>query len=156
MDTAIGKYIFDNKINQFLNDVSSNDTLLRRRANQSLSSFVIHKDFSNDLIKFISSPKINFVNENSRAQLFVNMGTLENQNIISPYKLLYKNYTDSFYLQLCLIKGLAYLKTEKSYQAIYDLLLSETPLVGYEYTVADVFNVFHDSLELCRQFFLAY
>ena len=81
------------------------------------------------------------------------MGTLENQNIISPYKLLYKNYTDSFYLQLCLIKGLAYLKTEKSYQAIYDLLLSETPLVGYEYTVADVFNVFHDSLELCRQFF---
>ena len=153
MDTAIGKYIFENKINQFLNDVSGNDTLLRRRANQSLSSFVIHKDFSNDLIKFISGPKINFVNENSRAQLFVNMGTLDNQNIILPYKLLYKNYTDSFYLQLCLIKGLAYLKTEKSYQAIYDLLLSETPLVGYEYTVADVFNVFHDSLELCRQFF---
>lgn len=153
IDTAIGKYIFENKINQFLNDVSGNDTLLRRRANQSLSSFVIHKDFSNDLIKFISGPKINFVNENSRAQLFVNIGNLENENIISPYKLLYKNYTDSFYLQLCLIKGLAYLKTEKSYKAIYDLLLSETPLVGYEYTVADVFNVFHDSLELCRQFF---
>ncbi len=153
IDTAIGKYIFENKINQFLNDVSSNDTLLRRRANQSLSSFVFHKDFSSDLIKFISGPKINLVNEKSRAQLFVNMGTLENENIINPYKLLYKNYTDSFYLQLCLIKGLAFLKTEKSYKAIYDLLLSETPLVGNEYTVADVFSVFHDSLELCSQFF---
>jgi hypothetical protein len=52
-----------------------------------------------------------------------------------------------------LLKGLAYLKTQSSYTAFYELLMSEPPLVGAVNTVNDVFFVLHDSLELCKQFF---
>jgi uncharacterized protein YbaP (TraB family) len=155
MDTVIGKNIFENKFQKLLKDLTSDDTTTRQMANNSLNIVTIQKAYGDAFIKFISSPDINKVSEDSRAQLFVNGGTLENSKIIQPYKSLYKQYTDSFYLQLCLLKGLAYLKTQNSYNEFLNLLLNETPLVGTENTVGDVFEVLHDSLELCKKFFPA-
>lgn len=152
-DTVIGKNIFENKFAQLLNDLTSNDTVVRQRANISVNSIAFQKVFSEEYVKFISTSKINKVNDDSRAQLFVNGGTLGNEKIIQPYKLLYKNYTDSFYLQLCLLKGLAYLKTQNAFNEFYNLILAETPLVGAGNTVNDVFYVLHDSMELCKKFF---
>lgn len=154
MDTVVGKDIFENKFSSFLSDLSSSDTVLRRRANTSIQgSLGLQKDFSTEFVKFVGSEKINLVSEDSRAQLFVNGGTLENDKIILPYKNLYKQYTDSFYLQLCLLKGIAYLKTQSAYNSFYELIMNETPLVGAENTVSDVFAVLHDSIELCKKFF---
>jgi len=153
IDSLVGKNIFENRFSQLLNDLASKDTLVRQRANNSINAIGFQKAFSEDYVKFISTPKINEVNEDSRAQLFVNGGTIENEKIIAPYKNLYKQYTDSFYLQLCLLKGLAYLKTQNSFNEFYNLLLAETPLVGAGNTVNDVFHVLHDSLELCKKFF---
>lgn len=153
-DTVIGKNIFRNKFGVLLEDLTSADTAVRQRANISLQNSVeMQKEFTEDFVNFISGKKLGLVNENSRAQLFVNGGTIESDKIIAPYKELYKQYTDSFYLQLCLLKGLAYLKTQNSYNAFYDLLMSETPLVGAENTVSDIFTVLHDSLELGKKFF---
>lgn len=153
LDTVIGKNIFENKFSQLLNDLTSSDTLIRNKANASVLSIGVQTTYANAYIEFINSNKLNLVNEDSKAQLFVNGGTLETENIIVPYKNLYTQYTDSFYLQLCLLKGLAYLKTQKSYTEFYNLLMNETPLVGAGNTVEDVFFVLHDSLELCKQFF---
>lgn len=153
IDTMIGKDIFQNKFNLLMQDLSSNDTLLRRKANTSLLSVGFQENYADDFVKFITSDKIGFVNEDSRAQMFVNGGTLETEKIIPPYKTLYTQYTDSFYLQLCLLKGLAYLRTQNSYNEFYNLILKETPLVGAENTVKDVFMVLHDSLELCKKYF---
>lgn len=154
LDTVIGKNLFRNKFTQVLNDLSSSDTTLRQRATQSLqNSLEVQKDYLDELVRFITSEKLNTVSEDSKAQLFVNAGTMGSDRIIAPYRQLYKHYTDSFYLQLCLLKGLAYLKTQKSYDAFYELLLSEPPLVGAESTVGDIFSVLHDSLELSRRFF---
>ena len=153
MDSAIGKNIFENKFAHLLKDLTSNDTTVRQMANTSVQTVAMQKSFGDDYLKFISTGELNKVNEDSRAQLFVNGGTIENENIIAPYKRLYKQYTDSFYLQLCLLKGLAYLKTQNSYTTIYNLLMDEPPLVGAENTVSDVFSVMHDSLLLCKNFF---
>jgi hypothetical protein len=153
-DTVIGKSIFENKFSKLLNDLAGNDTLLRKQANASFQGEVsIQKVYADDIIKFITDKKIDNVNEDTKALLFVNAGTLENEKIIPPYKNLYKQYTDSFYLQLCLLKGLAYLKTQNSYNTFYSLLMSEVPLVGNESTVSDVFAALNDSLELCKGFF---
>lgn len=153
-DTVPGKTVFVNKFSSLLDDLISSDTALRRRADLSLrNSLEVQKDYLDQFINFVSSDKINKVNEESRAQLFVNGGTMESDRIIAPYKQLYKHYTDSFYLQLCLLKGLAYQKTQASYNAFYELLTSEVPLVGSENTVGDIFLVLHDSLELSRRFF---
>jgi uncharacterized protein YbaP (TraB family) len=153
LDSVIGKNVFENKFDKLLNDLCSNDTVVRRMANRSISSIGMQKAFGEQFVKFVSGDKLPLVNEDSRAQLFVNGGTLENEKIIAPYKNLYKQYTDSFYLQLCVLKGLAYLKTQNSYDALYSLVMEETPLVGAENTVNDVFGVLHDSLELCKKFF---
>lgn len=153
MDTVIGKNIFENKFPIFLKDLASKDTVKRQMANASLNSLNFQKVYAAEFVKFITGPEINQVSEDSRAQLFVNGGTLETEKIIQPYKNLYKQYTDSFYLQLCLLKGLAYLKTQASYNEFYNLMMSETPLVGAGNTISDVFYVLHDSLELCKKFF---
>lgn len=154
MDTIIGKNIFENKFSKFLDDLSGTDTTLKRIANSSIQgSLGVQKAFGDDFVKFISGKRLALVSEDSRAQLFVNGGTVENEKIVEPYKVLYKQYTDSFYLQLCLLKGLAYLKTQNSYNAINELIMNETPLVGADNTVSDVFAPLHDSLELCRKFF---
>lgn len=152
-DTVIGKPIFENKFQKLLTDLTGNDTTLKRQANVSVVGISMQKEYKSDFIKFISGKSLNNVGEDGRAQLFVNGGTLESDEIIVPYKTLYKQYTDSFYLQLCLLKGLAYLKTTASYDAFYELLMSEPPLVGAENTVNDVFDAFNDSIELCRKFF---
>ncbi len=153
IDTLIGKNIFVSGFADLLNDLVSSDTAVKQMANHSVEVIGFQKDFAGDFIKFIATPKINSVSEDSRAQLFVNGGTFENEKIIKPYKDLYKQYTDSFYLQLCLLKGLAYLKTQNSYSEFYNLIMAETPLVGAGNTVRDVFYVLHDSLELCKKFF---
>ncbi len=154
IDTIIGKDIFKNKFSTLLKDLSGTDTALRQAANVSVrNSLGMQKAYIDEFVSFIASKKMDLVNEDSRAQLIVNAGTVENEKIIEPYKNLYKHYTDSFYLQLCVLKGLAFLKTQKSYDTFYGLLLEETPLVGADNTIADVFNALHDSLELCRKFF---
>lgn len=154
IDTVIAKDIFKNKFSTLLDDLCGQDTLKRQQANTSLRTAVgMHKAFADDFIKFIGSDRFDKVNEESRAQLLVNGGSIENENIIEPYKKLYKHYTDSFYLQLCILKGLGNLKTAKSFDAFYSLLMQETPLVGADNTVKDVFSSLHDSLELCRKFF---
>jgi len=153
-DTLIGKNIFENKFSKLLDDLSGTDTVLKRMADNSIQGTLsMQKAYTKDFVDFISGNRLALVNESSRAQLFVNGGTLETDQIIAPYKNLYKQYTDSFYLQLCLLKGLAYLKTQNSYNAFYDLLMNEAPLVGAENTIGDVFSALHDSLELCKKFF---
>jgi len=153
-DTVIGKNIFENKFKLLLNDLVSKDTTVKRRADNSVQGTIgMQPPYTTEFISFISGDKLSLVTNESRAQLFVNGGTLESDKIIEPYKKLYKQYTDSFYLQLCLLKGLAYQKTQASYDAFYNLVLMETPLVGAENTIGDVFTALHDSLELCKKFF---
>jgi uncharacterized protein YbaP (TraB family) len=153
-DTVVGKNIFENKFSVLLNDLCSNDTVVRQRANSSFqNSISMNKEYVDEFVKFIQSKNLSLVSENSRAQLFVNGGTMNSNKIIEPYKNLYKQYTDSFYLQLCMLKGLAYLKTPAAFSAFNSLILSETPLVGEQTIVTDVFAVLHDSLELCKNFF---
>ena len=154
MDTIIGKDVFQNKFKQLTDDLCSSDTLKRRMANTSLlNSISLQKSNVDEFVKFITDKRLADVNEESKAQLFVNGGLLESEKIILPYQTLYKQYTDSFYLQLCLLRGLSYLKTQKSFDAFYQLLMEETPLVGSEAIVNDVFSTLHDSIELCKNFY---
>ena len=153
-DTTIGVDITRNKFSDLVNDLCSADTVKRRKANHSVqNSISMQKAYLQDFLSLINSGKFASISEDSRAQLLVNGGTLENDGIILPYKKMYKQYSDSFYLQLSLLKGLAFLKTQNSYNAFAELLNGETPLVGEESLVKDVFNVLSDSLELCKKFF---
>lgn len=150
VDTVIGKDLFQSKFKLLLNDLASSDTAVKRKAEYSLSNSIsMEKVYLNDFIEFMQSDKLSKVSSDAKAQLFVNGGVLESEKILPVYKKLYEQYTDSAYLQICLLKGMAYCKTQNTYKAISELLLKETPLVGDESVVSNVFKVMQDSLELC-------
>ncbi len=154
MDTVIGKDLFKNKFKLLLDDLTNADTAVQRKALFSLSNSIsMDKAYRDDFIKFMESDNLNKINSEAKAQLFVNGGVLESEKIIPLYKKLYSQYTDSAYLQICMLKGLAYCKTKESYKAILDLLNKETPLVGDKDVVNNVFKVMQDSLELCNILF---
>lgn len=152
-DSLFTKPIFENKVPTLLKDLTSSDTTIRYAAKQSLSTVVIDKKFSKTVIDFIKSPDFFKLDEESRAMLLVNGGTLKDEGIIPVYKTLYDYYEDSSYMQVCLIKGLGYLKTQNSYNTIYELLKNKTPLTGSEENIKDVLSPLYDSLNLCTNFF---
>ena len=154
LDSTPGKNLFVSKFERLLTDLRSRDTTVRSSAGESLrNSIAFHKSYLPSYVKFLGRNDLSDINEECRAQLFVNGGTLNSDKIIEPYKKLYKQYTDSFYLQLCLLKGLAVTKTQNAYNAFLQLLTTETPLLGNEASVEDVFWALHDSLPLCKSFF---
>ena len=121
-DTLFSKPIFENKVPMLLKNLTSTDTTLKYAAKQSLSSTVIDKKFSKQVIDFLKTPEFLKLDEETRAMLLVNGGTLEDEGIIPVYKNLYNYYEDSSYMQICLIKGLGFLKTQNSYNIIFDFL----------------------------------
>jgi uncharacterized protein YbaP (TraB family) len=152
-DTTFTKPIFENKIPKLLSDLSSSDTTTRYGAKQSLSTVIIEPKFSKQVIEFIKSEALLKLDEESKALLLVNAGTLEDESIIDVYKTLYDHFEDNGYMQICIIKGLSFLKTQNCYKTIFDLLKNKTPLTGNEENISDVFNTFYDSLNLCVAYF---
>ena len=154
IDTVIGKDLFQNKFKTLLDDMVSSDTAVQRRAIYSIGNSVsMEKVYADDFVQFMDSKKFNKLNTEAKAQLLVNGGVLESEKIIPVYKKLYSQYTDSAYLQICMLKGLAYCRTKNSYKAILELLSKETPLVGDKDVVGNVFRVMQDSMELCTMLF---
>lgn len=152
-DTSFTKPIFKNKVPTLLKDLTSSDTTIKYAAKQTLTSVVMDKKFSKSVIDFIKSADFFKLDEESRALLLVNCGTMEDETIIPVYKALYDHYEDSSYMQVCLIKGLGFLKTQNSYNTIFELLKNKTPLTGSEENITDVFSAFYDSLKLCSNYF---
>jgi uncharacterized protein YbaP (TraB family) len=150
-DTVIGKDIFKNKFKELLNDLVSADTAVQRKAMFSINNSIsLEKEYLNDFLQFLQSDKLNKISSDAKAQLFVSGGVFESEKIIPVYTKLYSQYADSAYLQICLLKGLAYYKNRNTFKAVGELLLKETPLVGDESVVGNVFKVLQDSLELCN------
>lgn len=100
LDSAAGTDIFRTKFPELLVDLAAKDSLRQKKAEEALGQISIHPEFAMAFISFVSGDKILKVSEESRAQLFVDGGLLKSDNIVLPYKRLYKNYTDSFYMQL--------------------------------------------------------
>lgn len=155
MDSAAGPDIFKDKTEQLFSDLLSQDTALRRRTGEAIENTGLHRSQAPALLKLMQSADFGKISSDSRAQLLVNGGTIHDSRLIPAYRELYKQYTDSFYLQMCVLKGLAYMKTQESFRAFTELLTGEPPLVGDEGLVTDVFSELYDSLQLCRSSFPA-
>ena len=154
VDSMPTKDLFTSNFEQLLKDLAGNDTTLRNRSAVALKNAItIRPEFLPSLNRLLLSPQLANINEESKALLFVNAGAARDNSIIEPFQKLYTQYTDSFYLQISLLKGLAYAKTAKTYATFKTLLLKETPLIGNSDMVDDVFQPLHDSLPLCKDFF---
>lgn len=151
-DSVIGKPIFEKKYKVLLNDLASSDTLLRKKAVNSLDhiSFV-KKDFTDELLAFLNERDFDSISDYARASLLINAADYNENRLIEPYKKLYKKYADSVYLQFSILNGLAAIKTPESLDAIVNLLSYDAPLTGDEYYMNDLSIKLYDSLELCAK-----
>lgn len=152
-DTVFSKPLFELKTAALLKNLSSPDSSLRYAAKQSLAGNLIEKKSASVIIDYLKTPEFLKLDEDSRATILVNSGDLKDEKMISVYKNLYTTYEDSSYMQICLIKGLGYLRTQNSYNTIYDLFKNKTPLTGDESNITDILSPLYDSLELCKGFF---
>ncbi len=152
-DTVYSKPIFQNKISLLLKDLSSADSSVKYAAKESLNANGWDKIYAKDILAYYNSADFLKLDEDSRSILLVSGGTLDDEKIIPIYKNLYAKYADSSYMQICILKGLGYLKTKNSYNAIYDLLKNQTPLTGDETQITNIFSPLYDSLELCKNYF---
>lgn len=152
-DSVFTKSIYINKTALLLKNLSSADSSVKYAAIQSLNTNYMDPVAAKDVIDYLASPEFLKIGEESRAVLLINAGTFKNESVIPVYKKLYDHYEDSSYMQVCIIKGLAYMKTKNSYATIFDLLKNKTPLTGDQSTVTDVLSPLYDSLELCTGFF---
>jgi len=153
-DTLIGKDVFEYKFPQMLKDLSSADSNKKYAASQSLSSVGFEKRCIDDFVSYMKDTAVFFaLPENIQAILLVNGGTMESEKVIPLYKKLYPKLSENSYLQICLLKGLAYLRTVNSYSAMTGLYKDEPPLVGDESIVSSVFEPLYDSLEMSKNLF---
>jgi uncharacterized protein YbaP (TraB family) len=153
LDSAAGPSLFEPKFSDIVSALLSKDSAKVERAQSAINDLGFSEEYASEFIKLINDKKFGTIDQKTRAKLLVTGGTLKTDAIIEPYKLLYNHYTDSFYLQLCILKGLAYLSTDKSIQTFADLISNSTPLIGDESLVKDVFSILYDSLPLCRKLY---
>ncbi len=152
-DSVFTKSIYINKTALLLKNLSSADSSIKYAATQSLYNNYMDPIAAKDVIAYLGTPEFLSIGEEARAVLLINAGTFKNESVIPVYKKLYDHYEDSSYMQVCIIKGLAFLRTKNSYATIFDLLKNKTPLTGDQSTVSDVLAPLYDSLELCTGFF---
>lgn len=155
LDSAGGPGLFVPHFEQLLEAIGGKDSLAKEEAITALSAIGYAKEYLPAFLKFVSGPVFPGLDEATRAQILVSGGTLKSPQLIPLYRQLYKNYTDSFFLQLSVLKGLAYMQTEEANLAFMQLVTTDPALVGNESIVADVFEVLRDSLPLCKKMFPA-
>lgn len=153
MDSAAGPDLFSSHFDLLLKNLSNKDSVVRSEAIEALSSIGYASEYASSFLEFLNGPVFPGLDETVRAQLLVSGGTLKSNAILPVYKKLYKNYADSFFLQLSVLKGLAYLHTEEGNLAFAQLLTQDPALVGNESIVNDVFDELKDSLPLCTKMF---
>jgi uncharacterized protein YbaP (TraB family) len=153
-DTLIGRAVTENKFKILVKDLFVTDTVVSNRANVSFQTSVgTERIYLEDYLALLNRSDFNLLPTETKAQALVNSGILESDKVIEPLKKLYAQYEDSAFLQICIIKGLAYIKSKPANAAILQMLTTEPPLVGNESTISNVFDVFYDSLDLTKPFF---
>jgi Fe-S-cluster containining protein len=153
IDSAGINSMFDSHFKELLQTLKGSDSTKREVALNALSEITYNKSYSKDFIDYVSDKSFNNLNENIKSAVLSRGGYIGDPAIIPLYKQLYQQYTDSFYLQLSVLKGLARLRLAEGHKALGQLLAANPILIGDEDVLNDFFAVVKDSIELCKQLY---
>jgi uncharacterized protein YbaP (TraB family) len=151
-DTAIGEYFFKSRAKTYIADLNG-DSAHRAQALESLNQMdLFEEDFEDwkTLIDTCDNRKKDYIDY--KAKIVEKIREIKTPANVVYLTGLYNSFGDTSTLQMAALKGLAAIKTEKSYSKIRELILEETPLVS-EYNTGGIFNYFDDSLQLSKKFY---
>lgn len=150
IDTIADRSIFEPHFKEVLEILKGSDSTKREVALNALSEINYDKVYLKDFMAFVNDPSFNTLSEKVKSAVLSRGGYINDASIIPMYKKLYQQYTDSFYLQLSVLKGLARLNQIEGHKAFAQLLSSNPVLIGDEEVLDNLFYVVKDSIELCK------
>lgn len=153
MDTLIGRDIFEDKGQVFLDHCFGSDSLNKVNAMKSVNKVNFKDKDVPGIIKLYNEYEYDEENETiTREDLIMTLG---NREVEEAYDFLYGVYDSNNFksdLQFIVLKCFSYTETEEAYNAINKLLLENTPFTEKNNKL-NFFNNLYDSLELSRDYF---
>jgi uncharacterized protein YbaP (TraB family) len=165
-DTFLGTSIFADKSAEFLKNLMSKDSASKEEAIASIEEITFSEKYTDSLMHTIQHfSKVERKNEGKyreveneylslKAELISKYYDLPSEKSVNLLQNLYAQVSDTTTLQLAVLEALARIKTAKSYAALKEVLLSETPLPSQENDLNGLFSALeNDSLALTATLF---
>ena len=153
MDTLIGRDIFEDKGQVFLEHCFGTDSLKKVHAMKSVNKINFKDKDVPGIIKLYNEYDYDEEDETiEREDLIMTLG---NREVEEAYNFLYGVYDSNNFksdLQFIVLKCFSYTESEEAYDAIYKLLMENTPFTEKNNKL-NFFNNLYDSLELSTDYF---
>ena len=147
-DTTVGTPILQNKVDMFLTDLVSEDSITREAAYNSYGVITFEDEDAPKLIKAYEHMHGRTHDLENRVNLLEALGDLNHSSILPFLVKEAKEVQDSVQFQLPILRAIAHQKNKKSTKAFAQLIVDETPLTEYSQAIEEMFYPFGDSLEV--------
>lgn len=148
-----GRDIFEDKGLYFLDNLASEDSLLRKQARNSLTHITFNDNHVEPLINFIDHPKRYYADLDLRTTIIHQLGKLKNSDILPFLAKKYADYQDTMTLQLAILSAISTQKTSDAYKKLIELMQYDLPLSDATHRINAIFLPVTDTLELGKQLF---
>ena len=154
MDTLIGSDVLASKADMLLDALYGNDSIQRIRALESATRKILFDDDDvEQLYKLVKEYPFSSEYIESKENLILSLGKLEDPNIIKYLAELYPLVEDTAMYQLAVLKALIYQKKKEGLEQFVKLLDYDIPLGSKKDDISYLFRTFKDSLELAPAVF---
>lgn len=139
--------IFENKLDLFLNDVSSQHDSIRYSALNSIEYLEIEKDDLPKFKMFLNTFKFRDDETKILGELYEKLGSIKASEVISYLENAYKKEDVNTVIQFAVLRALTFQKSKEAYKKIVELLEYDLPISDNEYETIGLFNQFEEDLE---------
>ncbi|HMK04596.1 MAG TPA: TraB/GumN family protein, partial [Ferruginibacter sp.] len=156
-EKKLGRNIYDNRLDEFFNDLFSKDSVAHTRAQQSITNIHYGEKAVPKIIEAIArlnlSDKLYF---ETKSKLIAELGYIQDSSkpvVVSHLKKIYEQTADTSLFQNEVFKALARHKTKAAYSLLKELILQDPPIFEDNYEYTGLFSSLQDSLILARELF---
>jgi uncharacterized protein YbaP (TraB family) len=156
-EKKLGRGIYENRLDEFINDLFSKDSATQKRAQQSITNIYFGEKGVPQIAAAIE--RLSIADKeyfDSKVKLIAELGYIKdttNPVVVSLLKTIFERTADTGVFQNEIFKALARHKTKKSYALFKELILQDPPVFSDNYEYSSLFRNLSDSLLLARDLF---
>jgi hypothetical protein len=156
-EKKLGRGIYENRLDEFINDLFSKDSATQKRAQQSITNIYFGEKGVPQIATAIE--RLNLSDKDyfdSKVKLIAELGYIKdttNPVVVNLLKKIFERTADTGIFQNEVFKALARHKTKQAYAVFKELILQEPPVFSDNYEYSSMFRNLGDSLLLARTLF---
>ena len=153
----LGRPINENRLDEFFTDLFSKDSVIQKRAQQSISNIYFGEKAVPDIAAAIA--RLNLTDKeyfDSKTKLIAELGYIKDTSrpvVVNLLKKIFEQTADTSLFQNEVFKALARHKTKAAYGLFKELILQDPPVFSDSYEYSNLFTNLEDSLLLAKQLF---